>query len=84
MTVMDIVYRPVRTRFLREAAEQGCRTIDGLEMLARQGAAQFEIWTGRRPDLGEIKEDLLRALKEESPSSPPLAGDERVTVTVAR
>ena len=63
MTVMDIVYRPVRTRLLREAAERGCRAIDGLEMLARQGAAQFEIWTGRRPDLGDIKEDLLRALE---------------------
>jgi shikimate dehydrogenase len=72
MTVMDIVYRPVRTRLLREAAEHGCRTIDGLEMLARQGAAQFEIWTGRRPDLGEIKEDLLRALDKECPS--PLRG----------
>jgi len=33
-----------------------------LEMLARQGAAQLEIWTGRRPDIGEIKEDLYRAL----------------------
>jgi len=62
MTVMDIVYRPLRTKLLREAEERGSLTINGLEMLARQGAAQLEIWTGRRPDIGEIKEDLYRAL----------------------
>ncbi|MBI5968999.1 MAG: shikimate dehydrogenase [Deltaproteobacteria bacterium] len=62
MTVMDIVYHPLRTKLLQEAEEQGCQTIAGLEMLARQGAAQLQIWTGRRPDLEEIKEDLRRAL----------------------
>ena len=62
MTVMDIVYKPLRTKLLREAEERGCRTIDGLEMLARQGAAQIEIWTGRKPEIGEIKEDLRREL----------------------
>jgi len=61
MTVMDIVYRPLRTRFLREAEERGCLTIDGLEMLARQGVAQIEIWTGKRPDLEAVMEDLRRA-----------------------
>jgi shikimate 5-dehydrogenase len=54
---------------LREAEERGCRTIDGLEMLARQGAAQVEIWTGMKPDLGEIKEDLRRALNKTAISS---------------
>lgn len=62
-TVMDIVYKPLRTKFLREAEERGCRTIDGLEMLARQGAGQIEIWTGKKPDIGEIKEDLKKALE---------------------
>jgi len=62
MTVMDIVYKPLKTKLLRGAEERGCRTIDGLEMLARQGAAQIEIWTGRKPEIGEIKEDLRRAL----------------------
>ncbi len=66
MTVMDIVYKPLRTKLLREAEERGCRTIDGLEMLARQGAAQIEIWTGRKPEIGEIKEYLRRALIQHS------------------
>jgi shikimate dehydrogenase len=63
MVVMDIVYQPLKTKLLQEAEEQGCRTIDGLEMLARQGAGQLEIWTGRRPEINEVKEDLRRALE---------------------
>jgi len=73
MTVMDIVYTPLKTKLLREAEERGCRIVDGLEMLARQGAAQIEIWTGRKPEIGEIKEDLRRELKRSAIS--PVLGE---------
>jgi len=62
MAVMDIVYRPVQTKLLREAEEIGCLTINGLEMLSRQGAAQLEIWTGKKPEMAKIKEDLCQTL----------------------
>ena len=65
MVVMDIVYQPLQTKLLREAKERGCLTVNGLEMLMRQGAAQCEIWTGRRLEIGQIKKDLLRTLKGE-------------------
>jgi shikimate dehydrogenase len=65
MMVMDIVYRPLWTKFLQEAEQRGCVTIDGLEMLVHQGAAQFEIWTGKKPEIGQIKEDLRQAMKRE-------------------
>ncbi len=45
--VMDIVYKPLDTRLLQEAKARGCQVIDGLRMLIHQGAAQFELWTGR-------------------------------------
>ena len=61
MMVMDIVYEPLQTKLLREAKEKGCLTINGLEMLVRQGVAQFMIWTGRRPDLKQIRNDLYKA-----------------------
>ncbi len=35
------------TAFLRLARAQGYRTLDGLGMLARQGAAGFKAWTGQ-------------------------------------
>ena len=66
MVVMDIVYRPLQTKLLREAKEKGCVTVDGLEMLIRQGMAQFEIWTGKRLKIGQIKKDLRQALERES------------------
>jgi shikimate dehydrogenase len=62
MTVMDIVYRPLQTKLLRDAEETGCLTINGLEMLCHQGAAQLEIWTGKRPSVLQIKHDLRQAL----------------------
>ncbi|MBI3323178.1 MAG: shikimate dehydrogenase [Candidatus Omnitrophica bacterium] len=44
--VYDIVYSPRETKLIRKATGRGCRTITGDEMLAGQGAAAFEIWTG--------------------------------------
>jgi len=64
MIVMDIVYEPLETKLLCEAKKKGCLTIDGLEMLVRQGVAQFEIWTGRKLEIGQIKKDLRRVLEK--------------------
>lgn len=44
--VYDIVYEPKETALIREARKCGCQVITGDEMLAGQGAAAFEIWTG--------------------------------------
>ena len=63
MMVMDIVYEPLQTKLLREAKEKGCLTINGLEMLVRQGVAQFMIWTGKRPEIKQMRNDLYKALK---------------------
>lgn len=45
--VFDTIYNPIHTRLLRQASQRGLRTASGLEMFVNQGAAQFEIWTGR-------------------------------------
>lgn len=60
--VMDIVYAPLETRLLREAAARGCRTIDGLKMLQYQGAAQFALWTGREAPHAVMRQALIAAL----------------------
>jgi shikimate dehydrogenase len=64
MVVMDIVYQPLKTKLLQDAEEQGCRTINGLEMLSRQAAVQIEIWTKKKPEVRQIKEDLWQVIKE--------------------
>ena len=45
--VYDLVYNPAETPLLRAARTQGYRTQGGLPMLIYQGAASFELWTGR-------------------------------------
>ncbi|NHZ48417.1 shikimate dehydrogenase family protein, partial [Nitratidesulfovibrio liaohensis] len=42
----DLVYNPLRTRFLSEAADAGWDTQDGLGMFVEQGREQFRLWTG--------------------------------------
>jgi shikimate dehydrogenase len=46
--VVDLAYASGdgATAFLRAAREAGARTVDGLEVLVRQGALSFERWTG--------------------------------------
>jgi shikimate dehydrogenase len=53
--VVDLVYRPGGTALLHAARAQGCATVDGLEILVRQGASSYEAWTGRAPDLAAMR-----------------------------
>ena len=61
--VYDIVYNPLETRLLREAARAGCAAISGLEMFLHQGLAQFRLWTGRDMDEAGARALLLNALE---------------------
>lgn len=58
----DLVYNPVETQFLREAASAGCETIGGLEMLIGQAAAQYELWTGAEAPLAAMNAAAQMAL----------------------
>lgn len=49
--VTDLVYTPLQTQFLIDAAARGCTTVDGLGMLLHQAAPGFERWFGRRPEV---------------------------------
>lgn len=48
--VLDLVYRPGETAWVRAARARGHRALDGLPMLIEQGALAFERWFGRPPD----------------------------------
>ena len=49
--VTDLVYAPLKTKFLATAEEMGCITVDGLGMLLHQAVPAFERWFGRRPEV---------------------------------
>ena len=56
--VCDLNPETSESAFLRLAAGRGHRTLDGLGMLARQGAAGFEAWTGAKAPLEVMVEAL--------------------------
>ena len=52
--VVDLVYGPKPSPFLREAARAGRPVLDGAPMLLHQGALAFEAWSERRAPLAAM------------------------------
>ena len=51
LVVNDIVYVPLQTRLLADAAARGLRTVDGLGMLLHQARPGFTAWFGVDPEI---------------------------------
>ncbi len=61
-TAYDLVYNPLKTRFLREAEDSGCSIVDGLAMFLGQAAEQCRLWTGKELPTREGRELLAARL----------------------
>lgn len=61
LVVMDIVYKPIRTRLLDEATAAGATTVHGGRMLLHQACRQFELYTGQEAP----REAMDAALREQ-------------------
>jgi shikimate dehydrogenase len=55
-TLVDLPYP--RTATAEAAAAAGARVLDGLEVLLAQGAAAFELWTGRPAPVAAMRDAL--------------------------
>ena len=55
-TLYDLIYTPRPTAWLNLGAKNGCKQIDGLEMLVQQGAASLKIWSNH----DEVPIDVMR------------------------
>jgi shikimate dehydrogenase len=60
--VYDLVYNPLQTPLLKEAVMVGARALGGLPMLVYQGAASFQLWTGREAPLDIMLSAARKAL----------------------
>ncbi|TYP78063.1 shikimate dehydrogenase [Paenibacillus methanolicus] len=58
----DLIYNPLKTKFLTEAQERGLRIHGGLGMFIYQGAYAFEYWTGVDAPVAAMREAVLDAL----------------------
>lgn len=59
----DMVYRPLKPKFILDAEAAGCRTVLGLDMLVNQAVLQFEGWTGAGAPREIMRNALLKALE---------------------
>jgi len=64
LAVMDIVYNPMETKLAKDAKAAGAQVISGVEMLIYQGAASFEIWTGKSAPVEVMREAALNHLQK--------------------
>jgi len=62
LLVLDLVYNPPVTRFLRDAEAAGSPGMNGELMLLHQGAAAFTLWTGQ-PAPVEVMRTALQAAR---------------------
>lgn len=60
MVVCDVIFNDPNSLFLREAAGRGAVTVNGLGMLANQGALNFTLWTGQDAPVDVMVETLRK------------------------
>jgi shikimate dehydrogenase len=58
--VVDLVYGVDRTPVVRWADERGARVVDGLEVLVRQGALSFALWTGEAAPVEAMRRAVVQ------------------------
>lgn len=56
--VFDAIYNPNKTKLIQNAEKDGAFCITGREMFVKQGALQFERWTGKKAPL-ELFRNIL-------------------------
>jgi len=59
-TVVDLVYGEQPSRLLAAAGASGANVVDGIEILACQGALSLRIWTGQEPPLEAMRSAARR------------------------
>jgi shikimate dehydrogenase len=64
LAVMDIVYNPIETKLAKDAKAAGAKVVSGVEMLIYQGAASFEIWTGKSAPVEVMRQAALNHLQK--------------------
>ncbi len=60
--VLDAVYNPEQTLLIKEARQQGCSVVTGVELFIRQAALQFKAFTNQEPPTDVMRLALKRAL----------------------
>jgi 3-dehydroquinate dehydratase/shikimate dehydrogenase len=60
--VFDTVYNPENTLLIKDARQQGCPVITGVDMFVGQAALQFKLFTGHDAPLDAMRQEMKRAI----------------------
>jgi 3-dehydroquinate dehydratase/shikimate dehydrogenase len=60
MTVFDTIYNPENTLLIKQARENECTVVTGVDMFVRQAGLQFKLFTDRDASLPLMREVLKR------------------------
>jgi shikimate dehydrogenase len=62
INVVDIIYNPENTRFLRDASKYGHKTFSGLDMFIYQAQKAFYILNKKKPKVTNVIYKKLRKI----------------------
>jgi len=62
--VFDLVYNPIKTKFLQLAEANGAKIIGGLTMLVEQAGKSFTLWTNKEFPTEKVQKALLLYLSK--------------------
>jgi shikimate dehydrogenase len=62
--VFDLVYNPIKSKFLEEAESNGAEIVNGLKMLVDQAGKSFTLWTNKEFPSEKVYKSLLLYLSK--------------------
>ncbi len=62
MTIMEMIYKPLKTKIVKDAEKIGASVITGERMLLYQGVFAFQLWTSQKAPFGIMEKALNEKL----------------------
>ena len=62
--IVDLIYHPLETEFLKNASRIGARTMNGIGMLIHQAALQYTLWTNKEAPLDVMQDAVIQQISK--------------------
>ena len=62
--IVDLIYHPLQTEFLKNASRIGARTMNGIGMLIHQAALQYTLWTNKEAPLDVMQDAVIQQISK--------------------
>jgi len=62
--IVDLIYHPLQTEFLKNASRIGARTMNGIGMLIHQAALQYTLWTNKEAPLDVMQNAVIQQISK--------------------